>query len=448
MSQSDPLAYFRLKQIRAARVSEISEATAAAPVPPEERVNFHIGNPLQDVKLSSAFLRIALGIDVNRQDLMDANPDAILEHLGWGSENKPKLEFLIRTIQKSSPYMPRGGYNRKAPHPLVKAFGKWLENQSDALKYDMGEQSGRREVIFASGGIGETLRVILHAISEYLQITPARIMVYRHEFPELFTTIPNLIIDRLSDNEQVARVEVEDFLTQQPETPTFLLVGGTLSEETRRMLRVLSLTRPLFFIEANNAPNRESLAREAKLVNRVIRLLTPAIFAPRLQTLSTVFIAGNAGFLSVIENVHFNLKGTPSASEIEFLNFLLEQNLAELPTESPVEIFEDKAWLDEWERGNAAEVTLSKLASRVSTQLGQLVQDSSKSLTRAITFADDKTTKASRIIQDRWKAGHIDELADMDSRELLEQLILNAHDLAWQQTLQRSFLGTAVIGGW
>jgi len=59
MASPDPLALFRLKQSRVARVSEISETTAAAPVPPEERVNFHIGNPLQDPKLSSAFLRIA-----------------------------------------------------------------------------------------------------------------------------------------------------------------------------------------------------------------------------------------------------------------------------------------------------------------------------------------------------------------------------------------------------
>ena len=50
MSQSDSLAFFHLKPIRAARVSEISEATAAAPVPDEERVNFHIGNPLQEVQ--------------------------------------------------------------------------------------------------------------------------------------------------------------------------------------------------------------------------------------------------------------------------------------------------------------------------------------------------------------------------------------------------------------
>ena len=143
MTPTDPLAFFRLKQIRVARVSEISEATAAAPVPPEERVNFHIGNPLQDVKLSSAFLRIALGIDVRRQDLADADADALLEHLGWDSADKPKLEFLIRTIQKSTPYMPRGGYNRKAPHALVKAFSQVAGKPAGTLAVRPGREIGQ-----------------------------------------------------------------------------------------------------------------------------------------------------------------------------------------------------------------------------------------------------------------------------------------------------------------
>ena len=444
MSQADPLAYFRLKQIRAARVSEISEATAAAPVPPEERVNFHIGNPLQDVQLSSAFLRIALGIDVHRQDLADANPDALLEHLGWSSADKPKLEFLIRTVQKSSPYMPRGGYNRRTPHPLIQSFVKWLESQNEPLRYDMGEQSGRREVILASGGIGETLRVILHAISDYLQITPARILCYRFDFPALLTSIPNLIVDNLSDDERLARVEVEQILDQQPETPTFLLIGGSLSEETRRKLRLISLNHPLFFIEANNAPNQSSLAREAKLVHRVIRLLTPAIFAPRLHSLSTVFVAGNADFLSVIENVHFKLKGTPSASEIEFLSFLLEQKLANLPKDPTVDVFEDKTWLDEWERGSPAEVTLARLASRVGKRLDELSQAHTQLVDRALSMVDEKTATASRIIQDRWAVGDIDEFAATDSLDLLNQLVQNAHDPEWQKSLQRSFLNAFV----
>jgi len=49
-----------------------------------------------------------------------------------------------------------------------------------------------------------------------------------------------------------------------------------------------------------------------------MRLLTPAIFAPRLDTLSTVFIAGNADFLNVLENVHFNMKGTPPPRKWSF----------------------------------------------------------------------------------------------------------------------------------
>ena len=49
---ADVVSRFRLKPTRAAKVSEISEATAASAVAPEERVNFHIGNPVQDPRLS------------------------------------------------------------------------------------------------------------------------------------------------------------------------------------------------------------------------------------------------------------------------------------------------------------------------------------------------------------------------------------------------------------
>jgi hypothetical protein len=79
----NPQAAFRLKPIRVARVSEISESTAAVAIPDEERVNFHIGNPVQDVSLSSAYLRMALGIDIHREELSDTAPETILEDLPW-----------------------------------------------------------------------------------------------------------------------------------------------------------------------------------------------------------------------------------------------------------------------------------------------------------------------------------------------------------------------------
>src|SRR5512135_1330828 len=97
---ADPLTVFRLKPIQVARVSEISETTTASSVPPEDRINFHIGNPLQDEQLASAFLRIALGIEVTAESLSITDPTAILEKLGWEKTERPKLDFLIRVIQK------------------------------------------------------------------------------------------------------------------------------------------------------------------------------------------------------------------------------------------------------------------------------------------------------------------------------------------------------------
>lgn len=447
MPLPDPLAPFRLKQIRAARVSEISEATAAAPVAPEERVNFHIGNPLQDARLSSTFLRIALGTDFRRHDLSDT--DSLFEHLGWGQAERPKLEFLARVIQKSSPYAPRGGYNRKAPHPLVQIFTQWLENQPEPLRYNLNDPAGKREIILTSGGIRETLRVILAAISDYLQTTPARILTYRLPLPPGYQAIPrgsagcsqqSLRIETLPDDEAAARSTIETALAAEPETPTFLVVGGPLTEDSRRKLRLLSIRYPLFFIEANNALNQHSLAREAKLVQRVIRLLTPAIFNPRLDSLSTVFVIGNADFLSVIENVHFQLKGTPSASEIEFLHFLLEQNLAQIKSKPSEEMFPDPAWLDEWGEDSPAASALARLSARVGRRLDGLAQDKAQVVNRAVASIEEKAEHVSQIMRARWKSAGVDEFAAADSLTLLDELITNAHDPEWRERLQRSFL--------
>ena len=145
--------------------------------------------------------------------------------------------MLIRTIQKSSPYLPRGGYSRKNPHALIPAFCAWLEHQQEALHYDTGESSGRREVILASGGITETLRILLFAISSYLETVPARILCHRCELPAPLKLIPNLLFEDLPADERAAREQVEQFLVQTPGIPAFMLIGGPLAEETRRKLR-------------------------------------------------------------------------------------------------------------------------------------------------------------------------------------------------------------------
>ena len=444
MSQPDPLAFFHLKPIRAARVSEISEATAAAPVPDEERVNFHIGNPLQDARLSSAYLRIALGIDVHQEDLDDTKPEAILETLGWEASDKPKLELLIQMIQKSTPYMPRGGYSRKNPHVLINTFCSWLNNQQEPLHYDTGEQSARREVILGSGGIHEMLRIILFVISSYLEISPARILCYRCELLPPLKSIPNLIFEDLSSDERTARGQIARLTDGQPEVPTFVLIGGLLEEETRRALRRLSIERPLFFIEANNAPNHLSLAREAKLVQRVIRLLTPAIFGPRLDALSTVFITGNADFLNVIENVHFKFKGTPSASEVEFLTFLLDQKLAQLKPEVPAQVPHVKPSFDGFGLGIEAENALPNIAERIEGRLEQLLDNHTQTLSRYLMPLEDKAAVLAQYIRNIRKTGIFDEFSTIEPKDLFDLLVQNIQDQNWHQALERSFLSNFI----
>jgi len=438
------MALFRLKPIRAARVSEVSEATAASSVPPEERINFHIGNPLQDERLSSAFLRTALGLDIRDEALRDADPDALLERLGWDAADKPKLEFLIRTIRKSAPYMPRGGYSSKAPHALYRAFRAWLEGQQEVLHYDSGEQSGRREIILASGGVQETLRVILFTLSSSLATLPARILTYHLDLLPALKAIPNLEFEDLPGDEGAALERIERALAERPQTPTFLLLGRVPGEITRRRLRLLSIERPLFFFEANDAPNHLSLAREAKLVQRVIRLLTPAIFSPRYAGLSTVFLAGNADFLGAIENVHFNLKGTPSASEIEFLTYLLDQQAGGPPPDAPPVIHEAAPSFEGLALGGAAEIALPRLADEAGQYLETLLSAHADLLDHALRALEDKSALFARRVADAWAEGVADEFAGVAAPDLLDHVIAQVDRDETGRALQRSFLSAFV----
>ena len=325
---TDPVEYFKLKPIKAAKVSEVSEATASSSVPAEEKVNFHIGNPVQDKRLSSAYLRMILGIDFQEEKYNEDNLDAIIELLEWEHDEKTKLEFYINLINKSAPYMPRGGFKKGEPNYLVKYFNEWLiNNQQEPLSYNLGESFGNREIILASGGIFESLRILFHALSEYLVNLPANILLFAIDLPPHLYQLPDLEIKVLSDNEKILIERLQLHLFNSPHAPTFLLLGKNTLEETRRSLRQLSLEYPLFFIEVNNAPNHLSLAREAKMMNRVLRLMTSEIFSPSLKNLSIVFLAGNSDFIKVIENIHFQLKGTPSASEVELLSFILKEKL-------------------------------------------------------------------------------------------------------------------------
>ncbi len=314
---------FKLKPIKAAKVSEVSEATAASDVPINERVNFHIGNPVQDDKLLAAYFRLACSLDVADDEYHLNNLNAFVEKLGSDDNNKPFMQLLLNLINVASPYSPRGGFNKNTPPYLINWFLDWLvKYQSEPLLYDLGTNTGKREIIISTGGFLEALRLIFFALDDYLVHLPAKIIVYGDKFPDYLTKFKNLNFIFVNSNE-------ESFLDAIKESaknnliPHFILFNKIFSEKTRRNLRSLSLNNPLFFIEYNNAPNSHSLAREAKMENKVLRLISAEAFNNKLTNSSIVFLAGNYNFINVIENVQFKLKGTPSSTEIEFLSFLL-----------------------------------------------------------------------------------------------------------------------------
>ncbi len=56
----EPLANFKLRPPKTARISEIGEATATSAITAADRVNFHIGHPIQAARLTALYGRLVL----------------------------------------------------------------------------------------------------------------------------------------------------------------------------------------------------------------------------------------------------------------------------------------------------------------------------------------------------------------------------------------------------
>ncbi|MCC6858592.1 MAG: pyridoxal phosphate-dependent aminotransferase [Bryobacterales bacterium] len=377
MRESSP-DVFALRPVKAAVVSEISEATASSPAPPEERVNFHIGNPVQDPRLAELYARIALGLEGGEKAGTGDLAQALSAELGWEAEDRGKIEFLLNLIRNSAPYLPRGGFLKNKPGELIRLFGEWLAKQPEPLTYDFGEKTGRREVILASGGIYEALRVFFHALSTQLEHLPATIFTHGIRIPPHLRQFEALRLHPLPENESAAATLLETSLAPNGVRPSFVLLGRILPEETRRRLRLISRDYPLFIVEVNDAPNHLSVAREAKMMHRTLRFLTPGIFSPRLKELSTVFIAGFDEFIRMIETLHFQVKGTPSAAEVELLTFLLKRGLPKLETRPEAEerlYDENHAVLEgAYRAAGAAIAAIQARAARISSAWGERIE--------------------------------------------------------------------------
>jgi aspartate/methionine/tyrosine aminotransferase len=442
---SDPRDTFQLRPVRAAKVSEISETTAASPVPPEERVNFHIGNPVQDERLVAAFAGAALDFPGPLTSVQGPDIELLAASQEWSPEETEDVLFLIRLIRVSAPYMPRGGYQRGKAGELVSAFAAWLQrDQAEPLAYDLGDTTGRREVLMASGGLMETLRVFLHALSTYLIHLPARVFTWGVTLPPHILAMQGINFGALPPDRDEAIRQLTNHLAGPSVEPTFLILGTIPSEETRRLLRHLALRFPLCIIEMNEAPNHLSLAREAGLARRVLRCLTAGALDQRFRSLSPVFLAGSHEFLTIFEVAHFQLKGTPSASEAELLAYLLRKPPSPQATENPAHDIplqdESLTVLPDWRNPFAPHS--QRLLGHLATRAGTLV-DRAGATVESILIRHDPSNLP---VSPRWlqtRTG-FDVFEGKEFRDLLAEIRSSCHDPEWQWNLAESFLAAFV----
>ncbi|HTY01669.1 MAG TPA: pyridoxal phosphate-dependent aminotransferase, partial [Bacteroidota bacterium] len=323
---------------------------------------------------------------------------------------------------------------------LIRSFSNWLEkDQPEPLAYDLGEKTGRRELVLCTGGLIETFRVFFHALTGSLLALPARILLYRLSLPEHLRTFDGLQLTDLPLSEADALAAIDEILLRQDARPTFLVLGAMVQEETRRHLRQRATDTPLFIVEANDAPNGASMAREARLSRRVLRFLTPGVLRPTLASLPTVFVAGAPEYVAAIEVSHFQLKGTPSAPEVEHLAAILQTEPS-----SP-----DMGHAVEHRSVTGPMVVLPHQWSTngYATVLEDLVADSAQRVEKTATAymsrmtdrAGDIAAKALRKIARR--SPPADLFAELDYGELYDQFLAEGQTPEWQEALRSSFLG-------
>jgi len=453
-SSSRDVDLFALRPFAAAKVSEISEATALSRVPPQERVNFHIGNPVQDERLAQAYKRLLLG-RLNGDPLSLEDIQEVARELDLEPALVPLLELLLRSVDRSITYLPRGGFSRGDPGPLAPLVREWLlEKQEEPLSYDLGVESGRRELTFASGGRWEALRVLFATLNEHLVHQPAVLFLWGIKLPGHLLAFENLRVRQVDASASVAEA-VRESLEATPNLPHFVLLGAVPPERERRRLRFLALERPLRILEASNAPNHLSLAREAGLAELVLRILTPDFFLPQLRALSLTVVLGNSELLTAFEKMHFQLKGTPSGPEIELLAFALQHPdlfapSAHRPAGAPVA---ETSVVSTADSAASAVQRLSAALTGYLSQIEAFAGRTSSFLERFSERVEERTETVARRTQEVFRLasrpflagrGQFDPLGHYTLGELLEQLSERISDPEWERDLEAAFLSAFV----
>ncbi len=460
---------FELHKVQPSKIAEISRTTAEADVPQEHKIEFHIGNPVQDEHLDQLYNLLISGADFEQTQLH--NYQHLLQELLQESDT-PKLrqlwELIFSTAEKAVAYMPTGGYNPKAPGTLIRQFRNWLlGGQDEALGYSIGEDGQPPEIAIVSGGLQEALNLLLQVIEEYLLNERKNIVAFplpldaavRRAFRHEIFIVPESSNDILT--------EVEFLLNQRQNQVGFLLVQEIYPASVRKGLVELALAYQVMIIEANDAPNTVSLAKEVGLApggrgDRVLRIVSPQVIDPRLAHIALAFFMGRYDFVEAFNLLHFKKKGTPSATEIKLLSFLLNEQGQ----------LDEERW---YTLGNAAKKAEQNLPNYstgykiaagshrgippyVSTPGGlerfvQIARDIGQYTTQVVTQVTQIASRLSERWQDnldrinekfpsvptRWSALH-DPLAGLFASEVVEEFFSHLEDVDFVSQLDQAFL--------
>ncbi|KAA3610053.1 MAG: aminotransferase class I/II-fold pyridoxal phosphate-dependent enzyme [Calditrichaeota bacterium] len=379
MDNSNSLGPLKLHSIKTAKVSEISETTAAANIPDGEKINFHIGNPLQDEHLVDLYFSLCTGF-----------PKSVLD--GELPETKTpdeinKLSFIYESIKNAVPYLPRGGYSSSNPPAIIKKMQHWLQNQEEPLLYSFGEKSSR-ECILSTGGKYEFLRILFSVLDRYSASLPFGLITYDFELPDHLKKIDS-IKPLLDLTKKINKITVEKILESNSGNPFLVLIGKQPDENERRVLRKSLEDKAALFVELFDAPNHKSLSRESGLKNSVLRFISPTVFGAQFSDNATQFVLGNAAILKRIEAVHFELKGTPSSTERDLTEYLIKlgnkpEEDQKAPSLRPLEdnIFEKRFSNDKAVHYNKFENRIASFSNRLEKYSSTLLKKSQKPLAR------------------------------------------------------------------
>ncbi len=286
---------FELKKPKTAKVSAISEATALSKTDPSEKINFHIGNPLQDYHLNNLYYKLCTGDFYNDQ------------------KNSEFSEFLFKTIQKAVPYSPRNGFIKNQSDSLIVKLDKWLSSQHERLQYRLDQG----ECIIISGGVFEFLRIVISTLTRSAVNSSLKFICFGIDLPD-YLMLPSLDFIIVDNEDQIMRqLDSEDNYV--------LLINRKISDEKRRSLRQKTAEKSILFCELNGEENHSSLARESGMQEQVIRFIPAHVFGEHCKSAAVGFVLGQPDFLKLLANMQFELKGTPSSTEIRLLDFLTDR---------------------------------------------------------------------------------------------------------------------------